>query len=194
MKPMRIALVADTHGHLDPRVATVVRSCDMALHGGDIGNASVLDQLQPRGGRVFAVRGNNDLARRWPEEQAALLGGIPLQAHIELPGGELVLLHGHRQPARNRHQRLRARHPHARAICYGHSHVIADDRDTVPWVLNPGAAGRARTFGGPSCMVLIATESFWEVETHRFTLSRQRRRGNHGMAAVPSQYRPAGTA
>jgi hypothetical protein len=40
--------------------------------------------------------------------------------------------------------------------------------DTVPWVLNPGAAGRTRTYGGPSCLLLIAGETDWKVEVHRF--------------------------
>jgi putative phosphoesterase len=191
---MRVALVADTHGHLDPRIAAVVRSCDLALHGGDIGNATVLEQLQPVSGRVFAVRGNNDLPRCWPEGQQGLLRSIPLEAHIELPGGELVLVHGHQQPARARHERLRTRYPRSRVVCYGHSHLVADDRDAKPWILNPGAAGRARTFGGPSCMVLIATESVWEVEMHRFALLRRGRSGSDGRAAARLRCQSAGAA
>ena len=121
------------------------------------------------------------------------LHSIPFEVSIELPGGELVLVHGHRQPARNRHRRLRARYPRARAVCYGHSHVLADDRDSLPWILNPGAAGRARTFGGPSCMVLTATDSCWEVKTHRFALPVRRRRGSDArVEAVTCQ--PTGVA
>jgi hypothetical protein len=176
MSPVRVALVADTHGFLDPRIAALVGGCDIALHGGDIGSAEVLSQLQPRGGRVYAVLGNNDVAHKWPDGQRELLVSIPWEAHVALPGGELVLVHGHRLSAARRHQRLRARFPHARAICYGHSHLLADDRDEIPWVLNPGAAGRARTYGGPSCMVLIASETQWQVEQHRFAPRTARRR------------------
>jgi hypothetical protein len=176
MSMVRAALLADTHAHLDPRIAAVVKCCDVALHAGDIGSAEVLAQLQPRGGRVYAVLGNNDVPRKWPEGQAELLVSIPWEAHVALPGGELVLVHGHRVPAARRHERLRARYPHARAVCYGHSHLLAEDRDTLPWVLNPGAAGRARTYGGPSCMVLTATESGWEIEQHRFVPRSLRRR------------------
>lgn len=176
MTPVRAALVADTHGFLDPRIAALVKGCDIVLHGGDIGSADVLAQLQPRAGRVYAVLGNNDVAQKWPEDQRELLLSIPWEAHVALPGGELVLVHGHRLPAARRHQRLRARFPHARAICYGHSHLIAEDRDALPWVLNPGAAGRVRTYGGPSCMVLIAAEAGWQIERHRFTPRTGRRR------------------
>ncbi|MFP4495395.1 MAG: metallophosphoesterase family protein [Halochromatium sp.] len=176
MNAVRVALVADTHGYLDPRVAALVADCDSALHAGDIGNADVLAQLQPRGGRVHAVLGNNDTARQWPQDQRELLVSIPWEAHIALPGGDLVLVHGHRLPAARRHERLRARYPQARAICYGHSHVLADDRHGWPWVLNPGAAGRARTLGGPSCMVLTASVDGWQLEQHRFVQRNPRRR------------------
>ncbi len=177
MSSVRVALVADTHGYLDPRIAALVTHCDSALHAGDIGNADVLAQLQPRGGRVYAVLGNNDVARKWPEDQRELLSNIPWEAHVALPGGELVLVHGHRLPAARRHERLRARYPQARAICYGHSHVLADDRHEQPWVLNPGAGGRVRTLGGPSCMVLIASaDGCWQLEQHRFVQRSSRRR------------------
>lgn len=176
MSQVRVALLADTHGYLDPRVAALVSQCDLALHAGDIGNADVLAQLLPRSGRVYAVLGNNDTARQWPDDQAELLTSIPPVLRLALPGGELVLVHGHQLPAAHRHQRLRARYPQARAICYGHSHVVAEDRSELPWVLNPGAAGRARTFGGPSCMVLAATAACWEFELHRFVQRKPRRR------------------
>lgn len=41
-------------------------------------------------------------------------------------------------------------------------------REATPWVLNPGAAGRSRTFGGPSCLLLAAASDGWEVTLHRF--------------------------
>lgn len=173
---LRVAILADTHGHLDARVEAVVASCDLAVHGGDIGNADVLQRLQPRQGTVIAVTGNNDLPRKWPPEQAQLLDGLREHAELILPGGALAVIHGHQIPARDRHERLRRRFPHARAIVYGHSHRLIANRDTEPWVLNPGAAGRARTFGGPSCMVLDATEHRWELRSVRFEpLKRQRR-------------------
>jgi hypothetical protein len=42
-------------------------------------------------------------------------------------------------------------------------------------VLNPGAAGRTRTYGGPSCLLLIAGETDWKVEVHRFAFLTTRR-------------------
>jgi hypothetical protein len=35
--------------------------------------------------------------------------------------------------------------------------------------LNPGAAGKARTFGGPSCLILHVSPNNWHLETVRIT-------------------------
>ena len=77
------------------------------------------------------------------EAERPWLASIPWEARLPLPGGLLVVVHGHRVPAADRHARLRALYPQARAIVYGHSHRLVVDRDASPWVLNPGAAGRA---------------------------------------------------
>jgi putative phosphoesterase len=112
---MRVAILADTHGVLDPRIAEIVRECDCAVHAGDIGGASVLTALRPAG-TVVAVRGNNDSPAKWAEDELDRLGKLPLEATLELPGGSLVVVHGDRVlPARERHERLRRHHAQARA-------------------------------------------------------------------------------
>jgi len=170
---VRVALLADTHGRVDQRVAEVVAGCDLAAHAGDLGGAQVLGGLQPRAGRVIAVVGNNDTARKWPAIERDLLALLPEVVELSLPGGTLVLIHGHQTAAQGRHARLRARYPGARAVVYGHSHRLVTDQDAEPWVLNPGAAGRERTYGGPSCIVLTATAHAWTLETCRFSVQRR---------------------
>jgi hypothetical protein len=179
----RVAILSDTHGRLDPRVAEVVADCDIAVHGGDIGNAAVLAALQPRSGRIAAVLGNNDVPHKWPAADQGLLGALPLEHTEALPGGLLVVVHGHRTSAKERHAKLRRRFPHARAIVYGHSHRLVADQGSEPWILNPGAAGRERTFGGPSCMVLSAGHTAWSLTVHRFPLDRARRKADPTRAA-----------
>ena len=91
-------------------------------------------------------------------------------AILELPGSVLAAEHGHRvNPVAQRHALLRTRHAGARAVVYGHSHRLAVDQTKQPWVLNPGAAGRSRTFGGPSCLVLTASIDRWNIEVCRFS-------------------------
>lgn len=166
---VRVAILSDTHGVLDARIAAKVSQCDYAVHAGDIGNAAVLAALRPRSGQVLAVRGNNDTAAKWPTADHALLAGLPDCALLELPGGILAVVHGHRAGGTaERHARLRQQFPAARAVVYGHSHHLICDQDAPVWVLNPGAAGRARTFGGPSCLILHAGSRTWRVEVLRF--------------------------
>jgi len=166
---LRVALLADTHGALDPRIAALVAECDLVVHGGDIGSAGVLEALRPRSGRVVAVRGNNDLPGQWPAADRERLGGLAERDGLELPGGLLAVEHGHQAlPAAHRHAVLRRRYPQARAILYGHSHRLVLDREARPWVLNPGAAGRARTYGGPSCILLNIAGADWSLEVRRF--------------------------
>lgn len=166
--PLRVALLSDTHGTLDARVAAEVAACDYAVHAGDVGNAGVIAALQPRRG-VVAVRGNNDTAAKWPGEDEEVLVSLPTTCCLALPGGPLAVVHGHRAgTADRRHSRLRQQFPDARAVVYGHSHRLVCDQDALPWVLNPGAAGRARTFGGPSCLILLATPRVWQIEIRRF--------------------------
>jgi hypothetical protein len=43
----RVAILADTHGFLDPRVAEQVAECDLAIHAGDIGGAEYSFCTQP---------------------------------------------------------------------------------------------------------------------------------------------------
>jgi uncharacterized protein len=177
---VRVAILSDTHGQVDDRVLAVVAGCDIAIHGGDVGNAEILRRLQPRWGRVVAVSGNNDTQRKWPVAQHDLLACLPPEAALDLPGGTLCVIHGHQTAARGRHARLRQRYPNARVVVYGHSHHLVADLDADPWVLNPGAAGRERTYGGPSCIILMVGNPNWTLEVCRFDPDRRGRGSGRG--------------
>lgn len=156
---MRIALIADTHGHLDEQIVAAIAGCDRIVHAGDVGRG-VIEALEALGRPLTVIRGNNDPGDvPWPEA-----------AELDLPGGMLTVVHGHQWPAKNRHARLRAAYPEARAVVCGHSHRQVVDRDEKPWVLNPGAAGRTRTYGGPAGLILTAGERQWRVRVLRFSL------------------------
>jgi len=166
---LKIALLSDTHGVVDYRIAEVIAGSDRIVHAGDIGNAGVLHQLARLGDQVVAVRGNNDVPAKWPKEDHAILAALPLERRLMLPGGELLVVHGHRlNPAALRHHRLRQHYPEVRVVVYGHSHRLCEDTAAEPWILNPGAAGRARTYGGPSCQLLHIKGGQWSVEHFRF--------------------------
>lgn len=166
---LRVAILSDTHGHVCPQVLAVVKSCDIAVHAGDIGSSNVLDKLQSGTGNVRAVRGNNDVPGLWPGDELDVLETVPDMTVLELPGGRLAVEHGHAHGwSSPDHGQLRAAHPDVRAIVYGHTHKQLIDRKENPWVINPGAAGRIRNRGGPSCLVLTAGPDFWDIKAYKF--------------------------
>jgi len=167
---VRVAILSDTHGIVDPRILDTIKDCDQAIHAGDICTASVLQSITAVIPELTSVTGNNDLASLWATDEADVVNAIPRTAEVDLPGGKLCVEHGHihgmHQPD---HALLREAHPDARLIVYGHTHVMLVDDSTMPWVCNPGAAGATRTQGGPSCMILTASaDAEWDIEMIRF--------------------------
>ncbi len=161
---MRLVLLSDTHGFVAPFIQELARSADRVIHAGDVGGVPVLESITPDSGDLIVVRGNNDWPEKWPDAAAGGFAELPESIQVEVPGGVLAIEHGHRiWDTRHYHERLRAKYPAARAIVYGHTHIRCVDGDQMPWVLNPGAAGRERTKGGASCIVLEADERDWEI-------------------------------
>lgn len=162
-----VGILSDSHGFLDPRIAQVVNQCDYIVHAGDIFNADVLAQLQPKK-ELVAVAGNNDYPAFWKDEEADVVKALPKNNRLELPDGLLVVEHGHRLGNMPDHDDFRLDHADARLIVYGHTHRRIVDQEEEPWVVNPGASGKVRTHGGPSCLVLYTSEEEWKIETVLF--------------------------
>src|ERR1700741_1598473 len=102
---LRIGLISDTHGLLRPEAGAFLRGCAHIVHGGDIGDAAILEELGAIA-PVTAVRGNNDhgpWAAAVRETELIALGGIPLYALHDLAGldidpraaGVRVVVSGH---------------------------------------------------------------------------------------------------
>jgi len=122
---MRIGIIADTHGFVDPRLVRAFRGVDAIIHAGDVGGRHVLEALGAMA-PVHAVYGNND-------EKRDILG-LPLRADFELGGVRFHLVHQLPQASPE---------ADAQAVVFGHSHrALVEDRAGVVYV-NPGAAGRA---------------------------------------------------
>ncbi len=161
---MKVLLLGDTHGWVDDSIVELAAGMELVVHTGDIGSASVLAALKSRCGNVLAVAGNNDVPKKWSVDEHHVLSGLPESLQIELPGGVLAIEHGHRiWDSANYHSRLRNKYPDTRAIAYGHNHIRRIDATNQPWVMNPGAAGRVRTKGGASCLVLTVKPDRWSV-------------------------------
>ena len=173
---LRIGILSDTHGELNSQIAELITQCDIALHAGDIMGFTPLSQLKPKLGHVFSVKGNNDFTATWAAEHHQILEQIPDQTTLHLTGGELVIEHSHRvydENWKNIHAALRRDHAHAKLVVYGHTHIRTVDQTALPWLLNPGAAGRVRTHDGPSCIVLTVKNEDWIIEEHVFAHAAQ---------------------
>ncbi len=161
---MKVLLLGDTHGWVDDSIVGLAAGMELVVHTGDIGSASVLASLKSRCGKLLAVTGNNDTTEKWPADEFLTLSKLPESLQINLPGGVLAIEHGHQiWDTTNYHSRLRRKYPDTHAIAYGHTHIRRIDTTIYPWVLNPGAAGRVRTKGGASCLVLTAKSTRWSV-------------------------------
>ena len=149
---MRLGLVSDTHGLLDPKLAGLFAGCDLVLHGGDAVKPAVLDALAAVA-PLAAVRGNNDDGPAFAHLPETVLVAI----------GPLVLLLVHDLGARERPK------PPARAliarrgpeiVIHGHSHrpgtALVDGRLFV----NPGSAG-PRRFSLPRTAALLVARGRW---------------------------------
>lgn len=168
----RVLLLSDTHGQLHPAILALAEDVDTVVHAGDIGHPEILARLGRNRRRVIAVRGNNDTCGKWPSSTVDQLSRLESTVTITLPGGDVAVVHGDRvNPAKRRHELLRSRYPHARLVLYGHSHRQVIDRCDQPWIVNPGAAGRSRTFGGSGCVLLTIEADRWDLEPFQFPLS-----------------------
>ncbi len=148
---LRIVAVADTHGQPHPAARERIRALrpDSILHAGDMGELSVLDELE-RLAPTIAVRGNID------SRSTGLFDVIT----VELVSGDdvvltVLLIHiglfGVR--LRGEVRRLAADRLAQLVVC-GHSHIPWLGNDGKVTVFNPGALGPQR-FGRPITIGLI---------------------------------------
>ena len=140
---MRIGVISDTHGYLDPRALDALQGVEQILHAGDIGTAAIvsaLEQIAP----VTAVQGNVDvgtpLGRRYPLTLRLALAGVRI--HMTHIGG---------RPSEMRHA---LPDPRPGVFIFGHTHQALLAQEYGVLFLNPGAAGRPRFGGGVSVALL----------------------------------------
>jgi len=130
---VRIGVISDSHGYLDPAVSGIFGGVTHIVHAGDIGDPSVLAALQEVA-PVTAVSGNLE-----PEE---LLASLPREAAGEVGGVCFVVAH--------KRKRLFKRLAAGKVpvgledvpalVIYGHDHVPSASWVEGTLFLNPGTA------------------------------------------------------
>ncbi|MFI5207105.1 MAG: metallophosphoesterase family protein [Gemmatimonadales bacterium] len=145
---MRLGIISDTHGLLRPEVHEVFREVDRILHAGDVGDASILDELALIA-PVTAVYGNTD--------GSILRSRLPDVAHDSIDDLRFVVTHGDRLGSPHPGA-LKEAFPDADVIVYGHTHrPLITDLPDFTVVLNPGSAG-PRRFELPVSVAIMETE------------------------------------
>jgi uncharacterized protein len=135
---MLAGIISDTHGLLRPEALKALQGVDRILHGGDIGDAGVLEGLREIA-PVVAVRGNNDKGA-WANE-------LPQWEVAELEGVFVYIIHDLKESDISAAGSFQV-------VVSGHSHKPSIEQRRGVLNVNPGSAG-PRRFNLPITIALL---------------------------------------
>ena len=125
----RIGLLSDTHGLFRPEAKAFLKGSDYIIHGGDIGDPKILEELALLA-PVTAVRGNNDKGI-WAEL-------LPVEDFLKVEGVFIYVLHD------LANLEIKPAAEGVQIVVTGHSHKpLVYDHEGVLYV-NPGSVGPRR--------------------------------------------------
>ena len=132
---MKIALLSDTHSHIEEAMFKHIRTCDEVWHAGDIGSFEVTDRLAAER-PLRAVYGNIDdklISREFPKHQIFMCEGVKVWiTHI-----------GGYPPKYTKQLKKHLDEIKPQLFICGHSHILKVISDPARQLLhmNPGAMG-----------------------------------------------------
>ena len=160
---IRIGVIADTHGLFDPAVRRHFKGVDHILHAGDIGDQSVIDQLEQIA-PVTAVSGNVD-----DDEQS----GFPSEAVIELAGRRIAIRHIlYKGGKLTKDGRAFLEREQPDLCVFGHTHQPKVEWFGKTMLFNPGSAGPKR-FTLPRCLGILVLARQGIIQKHILLDDRQ---------------------
>lgn len=133
---MKIGLISDTHGYLDPKVFKYFEQVDEIWHAGDIGTEEVLKKLQDFKPTV-AVWGNIDGGKLRLECKEGEV--------FEREGVRVLITHiANKPPKYNKKVLEYVTYYKPKLLVCGHSHIlkVMPDKKNNLLFMNPGAAGK----------------------------------------------------
>lgn len=137
--PLRIAVLSDTHDILRPQVKEILRSCDAAIHAGDVTTEEVMDEMRKLT-NIYVVRGNNDYHLSYLRQTLS----------CSIAGISFLAVHDRRNAGRNL--------DNTQVVIFGHTHRYSQEVIGGRLWLNPGSCGRRRFSGELTMAVLTAEE------------------------------------
>jgi len=160
---IRIGVIADTHGLFDPAVRRHFKGVDHILHAGDIGDQSVIEQLEQIA-PVTAVSGNVD-----DDEQS----GFPSEAVIELAGRRIAIRHIlYKGGKLTKDGRAFLEREQPDLCIFGHTHQPKVEWFGKTMLFNPGSAGPKR-FTLPRCLGILVLARQGIIQKHILLDDRQ---------------------
>ena len=142
---MKIGVISDTHGFLDPRIPELFKGVEHILHGGDVGSPMVLLELENIA-PVTAVLGNVDIGMTLKLTEVVELGSLKfLLHHIVEP----------RNLGDSLGETIRRARPDV--VVFGHTHKPFSETIDGTLFFNPGYTGRQR-FNLPRSAALMSIE------------------------------------
>lgn len=134
-RPIRIGVIADTHGLFDPAILQHFQHVDHIVHAGDIGKSTVIDRLKGIA-PVTAISGNVD-----GHDES----GFPSQAMIVLAGVRIAVRHILYERGKMTTEGQAFLDRTKPDICiFGHTHQPTNEWLGETLLFNPGSAGPKR--------------------------------------------------
>ncbi len=161
---MRIAVLSDTHlsrpdSWLQDLYDRHLAAADVLLHCGDFTGIAVLETLRIHP-RFYGVCGNCD---GWDTASE-----LPEALVVDLEGLRVALIHGYGFQRPLGKSLAKVFSGRAELVCYGHTHVFADEEYDGVRALNPGSARHSRQ--GPCSIAVIQYTPEQPLEIERILL------------------------
>jgi len=151
---MKLGIISDTHGLLRPEVIPALKGVQQILHLGDVGSASILDELG-KVAPVAAIRGNVD--------REGSCSKLPETDVVLIEGHYIYMLHDvktlHLDPAAAKFA----------AVLFGHTHQPSIRHHKGVLYFNPGSCG-PRRFELPMTVGLLTIEADGTLKPEIVTL------------------------
>ncbi len=155
---MKVGVISDTHGYCHSRVFHVFEGVEMILHAGDIGDETVITDLEALA-PVKAVVGNVD--------GPPLTDRYPAVAEVSLEGHLLLITHQGGPPERlSAKLKTMVEERKPTVLVFGHTHLPLARHQGGVLYLNPGYAGRQRFGWKRSVAILDITQEGVEALIH----------------------------
>lgn len=134
---IRVGVIADTHGYLDPNLEKHFKSCTEIWHAGDFGGVGVIDELESWGKTLRLVHGNID------DHIVRTVASKDLLFQCEAHSVFMTHIAGYPGRYSKRVRELIALHQPGIVVC-GHSHIlkIIYDKKYNHLHINPGSCGK----------------------------------------------------